>query len=215
MRFSRSAGYLSPLALALITFGCSDLPTANDPSAGRTTAGFFDRAPAPGFDALEWAEPVAQGIEVHQQIGPAGGVIQLGRSGVEIHFPEGAVSETVVIEAQAVAGSAVAIVFGGRGLTFNVPVEIRIDRDRLTGPWAKGRSEEVPDGADIRHHLQGLLGVCFAGDPTTGVTPLETIPVYVQGGTVVLEIMGLPAIRNDGFRDLPIHRFVGYAVASG
>jgi hypothetical protein len=203
MRFLRSGCRFLPLALVLITLGCSDLPTANDPSPLRSTAGFFDEAPAPGFGALEWAQPVAHSIQVRQEIGPAGGVIRLGSSGVEIHFPEGAVSEAAMIEAEVMAGSVVVITFGGNGLTFNVPVEIRIEIDRLTGSWNEGDSEE------------GLLGVSFSGDTTSGVTPVGTVPVYVKDGVIILEIMDVPSGRNDGFRDFPIHRFIGYAVASG
>ena len=51
-------------------------------------------------------------IEVRQEIGSAGGVIHLWGTGVEIRFPEGAVSESVLIEARAVPGSVVAFEFG-------------------------------------------------------------------------------------------------------
>ena len=166
---------------------------------GRSAADFFDRAPATGFGALEWREPVAENIGIHKEIGPAGGEIQLWRAGVRIHFPAGAVSQNVLIQARALPGSVVAFEFGAHGLSFDVPVEIRIDSERLSGSWLARGEEEISDGTKIRRHLLGLLGVYFVGDSTSGVTPVETLPMYMEDGAVVLEIT----------------HFSGYAVASG
>jgi hypothetical protein len=180
-------------------FACNEQPTASDRSPRTSAANFFDRAPATGFGALEWLEPVAQDIEIRQKIGPSGGVIRLRRAGVEIRFPAGAVSETVLIEARALPGSVVAFEFGAHGLTFQAPVEIRIAGDRLVGSWWDGVAEEIFDGAKTQRHSLGLLGVYFVGDPMAGVTPVETLPIYLDDGDVVLEIT----------------HFSGYAVASG
>ena len=109
MQSFKSTWYLIPVTLVLGLFGCTDHPTATDPSPQTSSADFFDRAPAPGFGALEWREPVEREIEAHQVIDPAGGVIGLWGTGVEIRFPEGAVSESVLIEARAPPGF-------GRGL---------------------------------------------------------------------------------------------------
>ena len=199
MRLSWKASYLASVTLVLGLFGCNDSPTASDRLPERSAAEFFDRAPAAGFSALEWREPVEQSIEIHQEIGPAGGVIQLWRAGVRIRFPEGAVSENVLIQARALPGSVVAFEFGAHGLTFDVPVEIRIDSERLSGSWLDRGEAEIFHRKEIRRYLLGLLGVYFMGDYTSGVTPMETLPIYVEDGAVVLEIT----------------HFSGYAVASG
>ena len=198
MQLSRNTWYLASVTLVLGVFGCTDQPTAGDLSPETTAANFFTRAPAPGFGALEWRDPVARGIEVRQEIGPAGGVIRLQGTGVEIRFPEGAVSERVLIEAGAFPGSVVAFRFGAHGLTFGVPVEIRIDADRVSGSWLDAGVEEIDVDDEIMSYLMGLLGVYFMGESTSDVTPVETLPIYMDGGDIVLEIT----------------HFSGYAVAS-
>ncbi len=199
MQLLRNAWSLASVALVLGLFACTDLPTAGDPYSERSAADFFDRAPAPGFGALEWRDPVTEEIEVRQNIGSAGGVVHLWGTGVEIRFPEGAVSESVLIEARAISGSVVAFEFHTHGLTFGVPVQVRIDADRLAGSWLERDVEEIFDGTEIRRYLEGLLGVYFVGDTTSGVTPVETLPIYIDDGAVVFEIT----------------HFSGYAVASG
>jgi hypothetical protein len=75
-------------------------------------------------------------------------------------------------------------------LDFNVPVEIRIDKD-----------SSLLSGLDFRGDESGdtdLVGVYFLGDPASGVTPLEILPIYLDGDDFVLEIS----------------HFSGYAVAS-
>ena len=191
MRLLRKAWYPIPMTLVLGLFGCTDHPTASDPSHPTSSESFFGRAPAPGFGALEWREPVGQEIMAHQMIGPAGGVIELPGTGIEIRFPEGAVSESVLIEARALEGSVVAFEFGAPGLTFGVPIEIRIDGERLAGPWLE------------------LLGVYFEGGSTSGVIPLKIFPIVIDGGDSVLF-----EIRDDEF-DLCHCVLHGFAVASG
>ncbi len=199
MQLLRTTWYLAAVTLVLGAFGCIDQPTAGDFPSQTSAAEFFDRAPAPGFGALEWREPVGPDTRALHEIGPAGGIIQLWRAGVEIRFPEGALSETVLIEARALPGSVVAFEFGAHGLKFQVPVEIRIQRDRLAGGWLDRGAEEIYDGSEVRRYLLGLLGVYFVGDPRSEVTPLETLPIYLDDGDIVLEIT----------------HFSGYAVASG
>ena len=199
MQLLRNTWYLAAATLVLGVFGCSEQPTAGDRSPQTSAAGFFDRAPATGFGALEWLEPVEQDIEIREEIGPSGGVIRLRRIGVQLRFPAGAVSENVLIEARALPGSVVAFEFGAHGLTFQAPVEIRIEGDRLGGSWLDRGAEEIFDGTETRRYLLGLLGVYFVGDPGSEVTPVETLPIYLDDGDVVLEI----------------RHFSGYAVASG
>ena len=76
---------------------------------------------------------------------------------------------------------------------------LSIDSERLSGSWLARGEEEVLAGTKIRRHLLGLLGVYFVGNSTSGVTPVETLPLYMEDGAVVLEIT----------------HFSGYAVASG
>ena len=96
-------------------------------------------------------------------------------------------------------GSVVAFEFGKHGLTFHVPIEIRIAGDRLAGSWLEHGAEDIVSGSDMRSYLEELLGVYFVGDPTSGVTPVETLPIYIDDGFVVFEVT----------------HFSGYAVASG
>ena len=199
MQLLRKTWCLAALTLVLGVFGCTDQPTAGDRGPQTSAADFFDQAPAPGFGALEWREPIAPDVEILEEIGPSGGIVRLWRAGVEIHFPEGAVSENVLIEARALAGSVVAFEFGTHGLRFDVPVEIRIDRERLIGSWSEQGEEEIFNGVEIRRYLLGLLGVYFVGNSTSEVTPIEILPIYLDDGDIVLEIT----------------HFSGYAVATG
>ena len=216
MRLLRNASSLASVTLVLGLFACTDLPTAVNPSPERSTAGFFDRAPALGFEALEWREPFDEDVVARRVIGPAGGVIQLWGTGVEIHFPEGAVSESELIEARVLQGSVEAFGFGAHGLTFGVPVQIRIARERLAGSWSEWGEEEIFDGDEMRRYLVGLLGVVyFEGDSTSGVTPLTTLPVYMDDGTVVLEITDGEGVVPETEHFFAIARYLGYAVASG
>lgn len=203
MHVLNTVRYLTSLTIVIVAFGCTDGPTASDPSQETSAADFFDREPAPGFDALEWRHPLTETIEVRQRIGPGGGVVRLRSTGIEIHFAEGAVSESVVVEARAFPGSVVAFEFGVQGLTSGVPVEIRIDRSRLSGSWVDWDEE-------------GVLGVHFVGDPTSGVTPVETFPVHLDDAAIVFELTdGLSKLRRD-IGDHPRPEMVaGYAVASG
>ncbi len=119
MRLLRNVWSLASVTLVLGLFACTDLPTAlptaGDPPPERSAADFFTRAPAPGFEALEWREPVDEDVVARRVIGPAGGVIQLWGTGVEIHFPEGAVSDSELIEARVLQGSVVAFGLGAHG----------------------------------------------------------------------------------------------------
>ena len=214
MRLLRNAS-LASVTLVLGLFACTDLPTAVNPSSERSAEGFFDRAPAPGFEALVWREPVDEDVVARQVIGPAGGAIQLWGTGVEIHFPEGAVSESELIEARVLQGSVVAFGFRAHGLTFGVPVQIRIAGERLAGSWLEWGEEEIFDGYEMRRYLVGLLGVYFEGDSTSEVTPLKTLPIYMDDGTVVLEITDGEAVAPETEHFFAIAGFMGYAVASG
>jgi hypothetical protein len=92
----------------------------------------------------------------------------------------------------------VAFEFGAHGLTFGAPVEIRIARKGLAGSWLEWGEEDIFDGTEIGRYWVGLLGVYFVGDSESEVTPLETLPIYLDDGDIVLEIT----------------HFSGYAVAS-
>ena len=169
MRLSRKAWFLSGVTLVLGVFGCTDHPTA----------------PAPGLGVLEWREPVEE-IVANQVIGPAGGVIELLGAGTEIHFPEGAVSESVLIDARVLEGSVGAFEFGVPGLPLAVPIEIRIDGERLARPWLE------------------ILGVYLEGGSTSDPVILEIFPVIYDGVPILFEI------GPDESRKLR-----GFAVASG
>ena len=189
MKLLRKAWYPIPVTLILGLFGCTAHPTASDPSQQTSSGNFFDRAAAPGRAALEWREPLGQEIVVHQVIGPAGGVIELLGTGIEIRFPEGAISETVMIDARALEGSVVAFEFGAPGLTLGTPIEIRIDVEGLTGSWWE------------------LVGVYPEGS-TSEVTPLEIFPIIEDGGSILFEI-------SQKEIDFCNCAFFGFAVASG
>ena len=177
MQSLKSTWYLISM-LVLGLFGCTDHPTASDPSPQTSSSDFFAWAPAPGFGALEWRKPVEREVESRQVIGPAGGIMRLSGTGVEIHFPEGAVSESVLIEARALPGSVVAFELGAHGLTFGVPIEVRIAAESLAGPWLEWGEEEISHGDEMRPYLLGLIGVYFQGASTSAVTPLVTRRIY-------------------------------------
>ena len=104
MKLLRRAWYLIPVTLVLGLFGCTGHPTASDPSQATWSEDFFDQALAPGFGPLQWRERVREDLVAHQVIGPAGGVLELRGTGIEIRFPEGAFSENVLVEARVLEG---------------------------------------------------------------------------------------------------------------
>ncbi len=190
---------LLSLAVLLGVFACADLPTAPEPviETGEPPA-FFMTAPGPGIVALRSHHPLKKAIWVRERIGPEGGVIVIDQLDVRIYFPTGALSKRTWITVNALEGSVVGFELAPHGLIFDVPVEIRIDKNSpLLADFDVGSVESDGDGS--AYTLPDLVGVYFLGDPATGVIPLEILPIHVDGDDLVLEI---------------IH-FSGYAVASG
>ncbi len=196
MKLLRKVWYLTSMTAVLGLLGCTDYPTAS--------VDFFDPAPAPGFGALEWREPLGQEIVVRQMVGPAGGVIELRGTGVVIRFPEGAVSESVLIEARALQGSVVAFEFVVPVLTLGAPIEIRVERERVPGQWVD------------------LFGVYSGGDsPSKGTPPPAGVSGAPGAGPKTF-----PALSDGSFFGVDLDQdeikdflfsieFFGYAVASG
>ena len=77
--------------------------------------------------------------------------------------------------------------FGVPGLPLAVPIEIRIDGERLARPWLE------------------ILGVYLEGGSTSDPVILEIFPVIYDGVTILFEISPEEAKR----------RLRGFAVASG
>ena len=181
MKLLRKAWYLIPVTLVVGLSGCTDLPTASDLS---------DPTSSDELVALEWRDPLAEDIVARQVIGPAGGVIELEGTGATIHFPEGAVSESALMEVRALQGSAVAFEFELPGFTFDVPIEVRIESEALAGQWS------------------GVLSVLVEGDSASEATlPPAGVPaarVRFNGDD------GNP----DGRASFRVELF-GHAVASG
>ncbi len=200
MQSTRGVLRLLPLWVLCGVLACTDLPTAEHPQvlSGGSAATFFEKPPAAGFEALEWANPIETEVRIERIIDSKGGEIRLGTTGVTIRFPQGAVTETVTIQARALAGSVVAFEFGAHGLTFDAPVQIRIDAKKLVGSWLDVDSSELYGGDEDHDYLLRLIGVYFVASPLRGVVPLETLPIYLEDGDIVLEI----------------RHFSGYAVAS-
>ena len=209
MQLLRNAWSLASVGLVLGLFACTDHPTSSEPAiaAGEAPA-FFRTAPGPGMVALRSYDRLKQAVTVSKRIGPRGGVIEIEKLDVRIYFPRGALSERTRITVEALEGSVVGFEFQPHGLIFDVPVEIRIDEDSpLLADFDIDTDEESDEKRDKEDEdedgsaftLPDLVGVYFLGDPARGVIPLETLPIYIDDGDVVLEI---------------IH-FSGYAVASG
>ncbi len=192
------------LAVLIGLFACTDLPTSPEPvQEAEVETPFFLRAPGPGIEVLR-KRPKAprpgdsgssqgnenDGQSASKKISSKGGVIEFRDLDVRIVFPRGAVSKKTRITVSVFGGPAVAFQFEPHGLDFNVPVEIRIGKDSslLSGLDSQG---DESGGT-------GLVGVYFLGNPASGVTPVEVLPIYLDGNDFVLEIS----------------HFSGYAVAS-
>jgi hypothetical protein len=87
-------------------------------------------------------------------IGPAGGVIQIGRHQLEI--PAGALDGYVAITASVPFGSGSAIEFAPHGLQFNVPVQITLDYSGCTLPENSYRSVVYTDASAAGIVLDGM-----------------------------------------------------------
>ena len=144
-------------------------------------------------------EAVIQNI--HDTMGgwpPREGGIEIKKLGVRIYFPRGALSERTRITVKPLEGSVVGFTFKPHGLIFDVPVEVRIDQNSpLLADFDVGN-----DGS--AYTLPDLVGVYFLGDPANSVIPLEILPIYVDGGDLVLEITHFSG-----------YALAGYVVASG
>ena len=194
-----------PFAVMFGVWSCTDIPTDEGPAnpAANSASAFFESAPAPGFTAHMWRNSHESQMTVTRTIGADGGVMEFRDLGASIVFPEGTLSNTITIEAKAIAGSVIAFEFSPHDIEFRVPAQIRIDARMLAPGWVG--SLESGDGLDehggkvLRRHLSKLIGVYYVGSHTDGVAPLETLPMYLDGRDVVLEV----------------NHFCGYAVASG
>ncbi len=197
MKLLKNTWCLIGVTLVSGLFGCTDQPMASDPFPSTS-------AVDAGFDALEWREPIGQEVVARQIIGPAGGVIRLRGIGVEISFPEGAVSESVLVEARALAGSVVAFEFEAHGLTFGVPIEIRIDSEGLAGRWSDlfGVLSEKASPSRVTPPPAGV-----SGGPRPGS---RALPVDSLWDSIVIEIIRMD--RESSFFSVELF---GYAVASG
>ena len=205
------------LAVLFGVFACSNPPTAPQQviETGEPPA-FFVTAPSPGIVALRSYHPLKKPMSVSKRIGPRGGVIEIDKLDVGIYFPRGALSEGTRITVKALAGSVVGFEFAPHGLTFDVPVEIRIDEDSpLLADFDSDDFDDLDDDDDVdrsAYTRSGLLGVYFLGDPAAGVVPRETLPIYVDDDDLVLEISHFSGYA---LSEPSEGRKKGYAVASG
>ena len=124
-------------------------------------------------------------MTVTRTIGASGGVMEFRKLGASIVFPEGALTETLTIEARAIAGSVVAFEFSPHGIDFDVPVQIRIDSRMLAPGWSGsiegGDQLDEPNRRMLRRHLSKLIGAYYVGSRAGGAAPLETLPMYFGG----------------------------------
>jgi hypothetical protein len=188
------------IGLSVGVAGCADVPTSPlaDEFESIVQAPFFERAPAPGFDVLKRTLPLDTDVTVDAVIGEQGGWIRLDQAGISVFFPKGALMSETHVSLTAFAGDRVAFEFAPHGLTFDRPVELRIDA-RVTEAVARlgtTQADETPVGLAPR---EDFLGVYFEGKNRRGVRALETFPVSQDENDLVFETV----------------HFSGYACASG
>lgn len=184
----RIAGGIGALFATLVIFlaGCGDQPTPFEPEAfSGVQRPFFSVVPAPGFDVLLRDKALKRDEVRSSVIGAKGGTIELKKAGVTLVIPRGALSTKTRITVTAPAGRAVAFIFAPHGLQFHKPAIIRVK--------TKGTNAEDLSSFD------SLIGVYFAGDVGSGVTPLEIIETRIERNEIVLLI----------------DHFSGYAIAGG
>ncbi len=178
------------LAASVTLVGCTESsPTT---LSDDLSTSFFARPPAPGFDALRRAAPLAHDVTVTRLIGPEGGRIAIPEAGITFVVPPNALGEATEITMKALAGEATAVEFAPHGLEFDVPASMHV---RPEGTLAEPTWLQRPNGTS----LDRFMGVYFEGDPDLGVEPVENIPTYVQDGAIVFDVQ----------------HFSGYVTASG
>ncbi len=205
MDWQRDVRRVLPFAVLVGLWSCTDSPTDVGPAAplGNLSSTFFQSAPAPGFSAHHWRDSRESQMTVTRSIGAEGGVIEFRELGASIVFPKGALSETTTIEARAIGGSVVAFEFSPHDVTFDVPVQIRIDARMLAPGWSasfeSGVELDEHNLRMVRRQLTKMIGVYYGQARGPGVAPLQTLPMYLEDGYVVIEVS----------------HFCGYAVATG
>jgi hypothetical protein len=168
LRATRSRALL--LGALLVSFGCSDLPTAPSaeiaPSNGLlgdlvgvvtgTVDGVLELAGAILSPVLTREDPLRYDEVVTQTIGRDGGVIRLPRAGLTVTVPRGALTSSTRITVRAPAGDLLGYEFAPHGLQFKKPVTL---------------TQEVTAPAG------GLEVVYFDGSLEPVVEVLEVLPV--------------------------------------
>jgi hypothetical protein len=158
------------LGALIVSFGCSDLPTAPTPEVAPsngllgdlvgvvtgTVDGVVKLATAVLSPVFEREEPLRYDEVVTQTIGRDGGVIRLPRAGLTVTVPRGALTSPTRITVTAPAGDLLGYEFAPHGLQFKKPVTL---------------TQEVttPEG--------GLEVIYFDGELQPTVEVLEVLPV--------------------------------------
>lgn len=188
-------GFAALGALAMIAaVGCTGDRAPMAPQPGRVSAAIgaagiehrADNAPVPSTtvavrNALVRNAPLADDITASQNIGPAGGELEIPGAGLRVTVPAGALSRTTTITATALAGDMVAYEFGPHGTRFALPLVLTqatvgtnaaaLPADAvLIGGYFTGR--DALDGATKRAKLAELL-------PTLGTAAEGTVAFNV------------------------------------
>ena len=183
------------LSLGVGVVGCSDesLPTGTP-----VAPSFFRTAPVPGFDVVKRTHALDTDLVKSVEIGVKGGKLAFPEAGIQLVFPEGALSRPTRVTVRAYAGDAVAFDFQPHGTQFARGVSVLLAMD---GTTARGRLDRVLENDDDEDGVPvfDFVGTYFDGDPRyEAVTPLEIRPMYLLGGQLHFKI----------------HHFSGYASAS-
>ena len=187
----------------LVVAGCVDQlagPEVQDPVVEAPDIPFFSQEAAPGLTLLTRFYDVPVGTSASEEIDDDGGRIELPQAGLIVEFPEDAIEDDVTITVTVIDSKGLAFEFAPHGQTFDEPVRLRFDLTD-TELHALGGAEDRShpgSGDGTRTPVSQAVGVYFRGSAGDAI-PLETLPVYLENGELVIEI----------------HHFSGYAVASG
>ena len=118
-------------SLGVGVVGCSDesLPTGTP-----LAPSFFRTAPLPGFDVVKRTHVLDTDLVKSMEIGVKGGKLAFPEAGIQLEFPEGALSRPTLVTVRAYAGSDVAFDFQPHGTRFARAVSVLLATDGTTAP---------------------------------------------------------------------------------
>jgi len=179
------------VSASLVAVGCSVDQAVPSAPVARPSAGVAPSA-SRAF-ALTRKQPLKDSIVVSAVIDPKrGGTISIPAAGLDVTFPNNAVTVPTTVTVTALAGHLVAYEFGPHGTTFNAPVRVR--QDLTPTNWYRLYDRSQFEAGYFKDKSQI--------DPATGTALID-------------EFLPVDATTTKNKADFRITHFSGYLLSTG